>query len=106
MVNHRIKIAKKINLSTLHNMVNEDMFILFRPFGSKLFRCPKIPSYLVKDKEKCIEVEQVLNTICTANKHGVWYFRSEEKDNLIILEIFYHMDIFPYLVEPDQSFLN
>ena len=55
---------------------NPDVLVFFKPFGSKLHRVYKMP--LHENTAKYIEVEQVLNTICTVKQKEIWYFNITE----------------------------
>jgi len=78
-----------------------DLLVFIRPLGSKLHRVFKLPE-LPEDKTK--ELDEVLNTICTAKNGGTWFFdlRSKE-DSDIITDTIALMDIFTILVDLDKS---
>lgn len=82
----------------------EHRLMLIRVLNSKLFRVPRLPE--IGEKKK--ELEEVLNSICTIKRNGVWYIRIKTKEEQldVIGQTFAHMGI-PFLfAEPDETQLN
>lgn len=92
---------KKLNFDNFKNYDISGFLIFFKPKGGKLHRLYKIPEQ--RENYKLIEIEQVLNTICTRNFKGVWYFNivdietEEEIHNIFLL-----MDLHPLFVTLEE----
>jgi hypothetical protein len=98
-------IIRKLNPAYFNGYLHLSMEVLcfIRPFGSKLFRVVGLPD--VGNKQT--ELFQVLNTICTIRKNGIWYFRMKDKEVLTdIGSILVEMGIDHLFIEPDTAYYN
>ncbi len=89
----------RLNISQFRHFNDPEFTVLYfvRPWGSRLFRVFSIPLSIVNREE----LIQVLNTLCVRLKHGVWYFKSEDFEDISMTLT--HMDIEHYFGEQDED---
>lgn len=78
----------------------QNALVFIRPLHSLLFRVQQMPPVT---PEKTTELRQVLTSICTKYKNGVWYFVAETGLLEDTINILMEMEISPVFVSLDAD---